>query len=375
MRFLTFVIKNLLRRPGRSSLTVLGISLAVAAAISLIGVSQGFEQSYFELYTGYGVDLVVQRSGRAQQIASGLNQELGDRIRRLPGVNEVIYGLVDIVSFEEADLFVVLVNGWERDCPTIDHFQFIAGRKFRPGDQESVLLGKTLADSLGKHVGDEIDLYGRKLKVIGVYESRNVYENSFVIMPLDVLQKLTDRPGQVTGFTIEADPGSTPEEIDELRRRIEALEPRLAVLPTAEFVGSIAHIRAAQAMAWLTSTVAMILGGIGVLNTMIMSVSERTRELGVLRAIGWPRSRVVRMILAESIFISLAGAVVGIGGGMLLTEILGRIRATAGFISGHIAPDIIAEGIALALAMGLIGAAYPAYWSAGLRPVDALRHK
>lgn len=375
MRFLTFVAKNLMRRPGRTSLTVLGISLAVAAAVSLIGVSEGFERSYFELYTGYGVDLVVQRSGRSQQIASGLNEDLGDRIRRLPGVRQVIGGLVDVVSFEEADLFVVLVNGWTRDCPTLERYQLLSGRRFAPSDQESVMLGETLAANLGKHVGDDIELYGQQFRVIGLYESRNVYENSFLIMPIDVLQKLTDRPGQVTGFTIESDPGATPEQIEELKRRIEALEPRLAVLPTAEFVGSIAHIRAAQAMAWLTSTVAMLLGGIGVLNTMIMSVSERTRELGVLRAIGWPRGRVVRMILSESVFISLAGAAVGTAGGLLLPEILGRIRVTAGFISGHVAPGIILEGVALALAMGLIGAAYPAYYGAGLHPVDALRHK
>ena len=375
MRFVTFVVKNLLRRPGRTSLTALGISLAVAAAVSLIGVAEGFERSYFELYTGYGVDLVVQRSGRAQQIASGLNESLGEQMSRLPGVKQVIGGLVDIVSFEEADLFVVVVNGWTRDCPTIDRYNFLDGRKFVPSDQEAVLMGKKLAETLGKQVGDELELYGRKFEIVGIYESHNVYENSFVIMPLDVLQRLTDRPGQVTGFTIEADPRATPQQIDELKRRIEALEPRLAVLPTKEFVGSIAPIRAAQAMAWLTSTVAMLLGGIGVLNTMIMSVSERTRELGVLRAIGWPRGRVVRMILSESVFISLAGAVAGTAGGLALTEILGRIRITAGFISGHVAPSIIAEGVALALAMGLVGAAYPAYWGAGLHPVDALRHK
>jgi putative ABC transport system permease protein len=371
VRFVTFVAKNLLRRPGRSSLTVVGISLAVAAAVSLIGISEGFERSYLDLYNRADVDLIVQRSGRAQQLSNGLNEDLGDRIRRLPGVRQVMSGLVDVVSFEEADLYVVLVNGWTRDCPTLDRLKIVSGRRFTDADQETVMLGKVLAANLGKRVGDSIELYGRRFEVIGVYESFNVYENGFVIMPLDVLQRLTDRPHEVSGFTVSVD----PDRIGELKRRIEGLAPRLTVQTTANFVGSITQIRMARAMAWVTSAVAIVLGGIGVLNTMVMSVVERTRELGVLRAIGWSRTRVVRMVLSESALLSLAGAALGTSAGALLTEFLGRFPTTAGFIEGHVAPHVIAQGIAIALAMGLLGAAYPAFWSAGLRPVEALHRK
>ncbi len=375
MRFLTFAAKNLLRRPARSALTLVGIALAVAAVVSLLGISDGFERSYYELYSGRGIDLVVHHAGRSQQLSSGLDQALGDRIRRLPGVRDVIGGLVDVVSFEQADLFVVLVNGWDADSSIFDRLKIVSGRKLKNSDHRQLLLGKVLAANLGKRVGDVIDLYGQHFHIAGIFESFNVYENGSIAMLLGEMQQLTDRRNEVSGFTVEAEPTANAAAISALKRSIERLAPELTVLSTVEFVNSVAQIRMARAMAWLTSAVAVVLGGIGVLNTMIMSVFERTRELGVLRALGWSRQRIVRMILSESVLLTLSGAAIGSASGVALAQALGRFHTTAGLIEGRVAPIVILQGFLLALAIGLFGAAYPAWWSASLRPVDALRQK
>ncbi|HQU42726.1 MAG TPA: ABC transporter permease [Pirellulales bacterium] len=373
--FLTLVIKNLFRRRQRSLLTTLGIALAVTAVVSLVGISDGFEQSYLDLYAQRGIDLVVQRSGRSEQLASGLDQRLGGRIRRLPGVREVIGGMVDVVSLEEDDPMMVIVNGWPADCPLFDRLTFLSGRSLTSSDRRGVLLGKVLAGNLDKRVGDSIELYGRAFEVVGIFESYNVYENGAVVMLLDVLQKETDRPGEVSGFTVEAEPGAPKQAIDELKGRIEKLEPRLSVLSTSDFVSSIAQIRAARAMAWLTSTVALILGGIGVLNTMAMSVFERTQEFGVLRAVGWRRGRILTMILSEALLLALFGALLGSVGGVAMPLVLSHVRSAAGVIEGRVAPAVVVEGIAIALSMGVIGAIYPAYLAASLRPVEAMRQR
>lgn len=374
MWFVTFVFKSLLRQPARSSFTAVGIALAVAATVSLVGISRGFERSYLELYSKRGIDLVVQHAGRSQQIANDIDESFGDRIRQLPGVREVIGGLVDVVSFEEADLYVVLVNSCPPDSPLFDQLRVISGRRLTESDSEAAMLGRVLAGNLGKAAGDTIELYGQPFAVVGIFESANVYENGSVVVPLRVLQRLTDRPHKVSGFTVEAEPGSDKETIEELKRRIERLDPSLAVLASGEFVASITQIRVARAMAWVTSTVAMVLGGIGVLNTMAMSVYERTREFGLLRALGWPRRRVVRTILAESALLAVAGAVLGSLMGLALPKLLGQVRSMSGLIEGSIDPVILAQGFAIALFMGLAGAAYPALWAASLRPIDAL-HK
>jgi putative ABC transport system permease protein len=375
MWFVTFVIKSLLRQPARSSFTAIGIGLAVAATVSLVGISQGFEKSYLELYTKRGVDLVVQRSGRTEQVTSTLDERVGARIRELPGVYQLIGGLVDVVSFEEADLYVVLVNGWPPDSPIFDQIKILSGRQLYDSDEDAVMLGRVLAGNLGKLVGDHVELYGKQFDVVGIFESTSVYENGSVVIPLDVLQRLTDRPHEVTGFTVEATPGATQEEIEELKQQIQNLDPSLNVLASGEFVASITQIRTARAMAWITSTVAMVLGGIGVLNTMAMSVYERTREFGLLRALGWPRLRVVRTILAESVLLALAGAALGSLIGLILPRLLAQVRAMSGLIEGNIDPLVVIQGVAIALLMGLAGAAYPAYWGASLRPIDALHHK
>jgi putative ABC transport system permease protein len=375
MWFVTFVIKSLLRQPARSSFTAIGIGLAVAATVSLVGISAGFERSYYNLYARRGIDLVVQRSGRTQQLGNEMDQGFEDRIRELPGVDQVIGGLVDVVSFEQADLFVVLVNGWPTDSPLFGDLKLDSGRRLTADDENQAMLGRVLAGNLGKRVGDKIELYGQEFEVVGVFESSNVYENGSVIVTLPVLQRLTDRPHEVSGITVQADPAAGKEEIEQLKKRIEALDPGLSALATGEFVASINQIRVSRAMAWITSTVAMVLGGIGVLNTMAMSVYERTREFGLLRALGWPRRRVVRTILVESALLAITGAIAGSAVGMVLPKLLGHVRAMSGLIEGSIEPVVVLQGFAIALVMAFAGAAYPAYRGASLRPIDALRHK
>jgi putative ABC transport system permease protein len=169
--------------------------------------------------------------------------------------------------------------------------------------------------------------------------------------------------------------------IQRARREIEALpSPKggiwgIAATPVEDYIRNTSQIRMAEAMAWMTAVIALLIGAIGVLNTMIMSVFERTREIGILRAIGWRKSRVVRLILYESLLFSIAGAVVGIVGAVVLTRSLSWWPMVSGLIKGDVAPKVMIEGFFIALAVGLLGGAYPAYRGAHLLPTEALRHE
>jgi putative ABC transport system permease protein len=166
-----------------------------------------------------------------------------------------------------------------------------------------------------------------------------------------------------------------------VKKQIESLRDQrgrtlgLAAQSTKDFVQSTAQIQLAHAMAWVTSAIALVIGAVGILNTMIMSVFERTREIGILRAIGWRKVRVVRMILAESFVLCLAGAAMGIVGALGLARLLSKFPATSGYIQGDIAPVVIAEGFVMAFLVGLIGGIYPAYRGAQLMPTEALHHE
>ncbi len=375
MRFLTFVVKNLIRRPIRSALTVVGLSVAICAVVALVGIAEGFKRSFLELYQQRGVDLVVLRAGASDYLTSTLDQSLEDRIQRVPGVKSVTGGQLDFVSFEDHDLFLVNVNGWEPGCFLFDELRILEGRKLHAGDRKAVMLGTVLAKNLGKHAGDRLELYGQPdFEIVGVFESFHLYENSGIVMPLAELQRAKDQKGRVTGFTVIVE-GGPQRDVEAVQRAIQAIDRGLLVLTTEDYASSTMQFRAAEGMAWLTSAVALIVGAIGMLNTMAMSVFERTGELGLLRAVGWRKSRVVRMILAEAEMLSLSAAVLGTLAARVLTRFLANVGPTRGLIEGRFDPDVIARGFLVAVLLGLVGALYPAMRAARLAPTEALRNQ
>ncbi len=364
--------KNLWRRPFRSALTVVGLAVSVTAVVALVGVSESLESSFLDLYTKRGADLVVQRRGGAAQLSKGIDLTVGDRIRALPGVREVIAGLMDMVSFEDRDLFMVIVNGWEPNCPVFERVNVISGRRLAAGDGRKVMLGRILAENLGKHVGDHVPLYGQNFEVVGVFESFSVYENGAVFMLLDELQRQMDRPGEVTGFVVQS-ANKSSNAIAELRRQIDAFNPEIVATPCAEFVDSLAQMKLARNMSWFTALFAVVIGAIGMMNTMAMTVFERRGEIATLLAIGWRRFRVIRLILSESLLLGAIGAIGGCLLGIALTLALAHWRKTSGLVQGDISPRAILEGAGVAVLIAGTGAFWPAFRCVRLPIAETLR--
>ncbi|MFO0790776.1 MAG: ABC transporter permease [Pirellulales bacterium] len=364
--------KNLWRRPIRSGLTAIGLAVSVSAIVALVGVSESLESSFLDLYMKRGTDLVVQRRGGAVQISKGIDVKLGDRLRKIPGVNIVIAGLMDLVSFEDRDLFMVIVNGWEPECPVLYRVKLLSGRRLVAGDGRVVMLGRILAANLGKQVGDELQIYGQTFKVVGVFESFSVYENGAVFMMLDELQRQMDRPGEVTGFAIECKDRS-PDSVRKIQAEIEKLDPAIAATPCAEFVNSLSQMKITRNMSWFTALFAIVIGAIGMLNTMAMTVYERRGEIATLRAMGWRTLRVMRLVVGEAMFVAVAGIALGTLLGIGVTAVLAHWHRTSGLIQGDISMQAIAEGAGVAVGIAIIGAAWPAYRCAQLPLAETLR--
>jgi len=372
MHIWTVALKNLRRRTARSALAVTGMAIAVASVVALVGISRSLESSFLNLYIKRGTDLVVQPRGGTMQLSKGINPAFGDQIRKIPGVRGVIGGLMDMVSFEDNELFMVIVNGWAPDSPVLDQVHLLNGRRILAGDGRKVMLGRILAANLGKQVGDHLKIYGQDFEVIGIFESFSVYENGAVFMPLDEMQHQMDRPGEVTGFVVDAI-DKQPAAVAEIRRQIEALDPHVAATPCAEFVSSLTQIKIARAMSWFTSLFAIAIGAIGVLNTMAMAVFERRGEIASLRSMGWPKWRVVQLILVESLFLSLAGAAIGTVVGIAITIVLSHLKRTSGLVQGDISLRAICEGICVAILIAIVGAILPAYRCARSPIAETLR--
>jgi putative ABC transport system permease protein len=349
--------------------------MAVGAVVALVGIARGFEQSLRAVYEGRGIDLMVLRAGSMQRFSSVLDAGLGQKIRQLPGVQAVYPGLVDVVSFEDLNLFGVVIQGFPRDAGPLENVKLIAGRAMGPRDRRVVMLGKVLAQNLDKTVGQSFEVVpGETFQVVGIYESFNVFENGSMIMALDELQQLMGREGEVTHFMVRSDQHDQAT-LERLRRQIKALAPAIEAMPTRQYVDASVEIRMARSVAWLTSSIALIVGTIGMINTMLTAVFERTRELAVLRAIGWRKARVVRLILWESVLLGLAGAAVGTVVAIGLTQFLSRLPASGRMVSGEISLEVILQGLLIAVLVGVAGGLYPALRAARLLPTEGLRHE
>lgn len=376
MWFSTFLLKNLRRRPVRSLLTIFAVSIAVGSVVALVGIASGFQRSFTRLYEDVGIDLLVVRSGNARRLTSQLNESLGDKIRQIDGVREVVPGLGEVVSFDEFDLFVVPVSGLVPGTVIFDHMKVTSGRKLKASDQREIMLGITLAETLGKKVGEQLDVVeGETFEIVGIFETLNGIEDGSIVMALAELQSLMDREGNVTGFSVLTDDSSNREQINRIKGEIEQLEKGIKARPTKEHVETLTEIQMAKGMAWITSAVAFIIGTVSMLNTMFMSVQERTREIGILRSIGWPRKRVVEMILGESLVLSFLGALTGTLAALVLVAVLSRLPFINGVIEFQVQPLVILQGFLVAIGLGFVGGLIPSSTAASLSPTTALRHE
>lgn len=374
MTFLSFIRKNLLQRRARSLLTISGLAVAVTTIVTLVGISWRFEEMFLQHYGGSGSGFVVQRRGGTQRLNSGLDEGLGERIQQLPNAARVIGTLMDVVALEQHGMYAVIVNGWTHDSLVYDRVKILSGRRLREGDRQCVMLGTVLSGNTGKRVGDTIQIYAEEFQVVGVFESFSSIENGAAFFPLPELQRLTGRPGLMTGYSVRAR-DIREEPLEELKRQIESLAPHVVAMPTAEFVGSINQLQLSRSIAWIVSTIAVAIGAIGMLNTMVMAVTERTREIGTLRALGWRTRRVAAAIVLEAILLSIAGAAIGCVLAIGVLRILSRLPNTSGLVDGRLSPGVLLLGVALALAISIAGAAYPAWWGARLSPMEAIRRK
>jgi putative ABC transport system permease protein len=384
MYFASFILKNLTRRPIRTALTVLGLAVAVGSMIALLGVSHNVEVTVAEGFERRGVDLVVLQGGVTDQLSSDLDEKIVDQVRKIPGVDQhgVDIGLIQVVDLKRpsGNSIPAVTIGWPPDNFGYDDLILLKGRRLVEGDRRKVMVGHTVADNLKKTVGDSVDLSEQQFEIVGIFKSFSVFENGSIIMLLAEDQEISSRKGRVTGFSIRVDKSidHPDQDVEAVRQRIEEITDdtgkHLSAQTIKDYMQSAWHLTMLKAMTWMVSVIALVIGVISMLNTMIMSVLERTQEIGILRAMGWPKSRIVRMILWEAVVLGLAAATIGALGAVGFTYVLTLFPKVNGFIESGIAPMVIAKGFGLTVLIGLAGAAYPAIRAARLLPTEAIRH-
>ncbi|MGA2255684.1 MAG: ABC transporter permease [Thermoguttaceae bacterium] len=383
MRFSTFIFRNVLRRRIRSTLTMTGMAVAVTFVVVLVGLANGLSKSMLKLYVDRGVSLIVTDKGSINPLSGTVPASVATAIEKLDGVAATCAGLVEFQAIEDLGDEPVGVQGWPAGNYMFRELKIIDGENLSDRDpgSKSIVVGSTLATARSLKVGQTLTIAGKEFHIVGVFETSEDLENGMVVMLLGDAQYLFGKTGKMTGCTVKVKDTSEAG-IAAVRAQIEGpvadacgLAGKIRAKSPSDFVKQNGQVRIVTLFAWLVSIVTLFISGILVLNTMFMAVFERTREIGILRAIGWRPSRVLRMILLESILLSVGGGIVGTLSGLGLIKLLSYLPTVNGIVQQAISIDIVVKGFAIAIIVGLIGAAYPAYRGSSLLPTEALRHE
>jgi putative ABC transport system permease protein len=366
MTLLQFTFKNLSRRPIRTALTVMGIGVGIGAVVALLGLARGLTQSWEDAINARGTDLVV-RKGHGL-MAQPFDDKLIDQVRADSRVAEATGVLVETLSVEEVPIMVV--SGREWGGYLWDSLKVVQGRLPKDANEKAVVVGTLAIASLEKKVGDTVSLEGGDFTICGIVDGKAFVENGSLFIALNQLQELMQKQGRMNFINLKAKEGTRIEDLQQaLAKKLEGY----SVDTAREVAQNNDGVKIFEAMNWGTSAVALLVGTFGVMNTMFMSVFERTREIGILIAIGWRRGRILRMIVYESVVLCLFAGLLGIGFGFVLLKVLAALPFIAGKLEPHFGSDIVIIALGLSVFVGLLSGLYPAWHCTKINPSEALR--
>jgi putative ABC transport system permease protein len=363
MTWAGLVRRNLLRRQARTSFTAAGVALGVGLIVALLSVTAGATKTADQLIHIGRADFGIFQAGASDLTLSRLPSSLAAAVAREPGVDATgrIYLYVTNAG---------LVFGFARDEFPAQRLVITQGRR-ASGDE--ALVGDAQARAKGLRPGDTVAVGRRRFRIAGVFHTGDPFEDGGIVLPLPVVQRLAGRPGDVTTISVAVSLGAKPRDV---ARRLEHDFPgTTAVTEPGQVVRIDTSSRVIISTGWIISLLALIVGGIAVTNTMAMSVFERIREIGILRAVGWSTMRIAALIVCEAFGICLLALAVGLALGYAAAQVFSDHAAAGSLLQPDFTAGVFAWGLAFALGVGVLGAAYPTWRAVRLTPVEALRHE
>ena len=253
------------------------------------------------------------------------------------------------------------------------NLKLVSGRMPTDAEEPAVVLGQTAAEVLKKKLGDVVQLETKELKVVGIIDGGALVENGSLIISLPLFQEISGNEGKINIIDVRATPGSSEDDVKRLCVAINSVVPEARAMVAGEHVGNSQAYRFISAMSWGTSLLAVIVGVLGVMNTMLMTVFERKQEICILLAIGWKRSRIIGMILWESALLGFFGGIGGVLIGVVGVKIMETLPAIHGLLEPDLSVGLMINSVLIALVVGVISGIYPAWRSSRLTPSLAMQ--
>ena len=387
--------RSIRERKARSILTVLGIAVGIAAIVSLMSVGYGMEEAITGELTGMA-DMISVMPGEIRgahsyiEKGSFTDRDVSD-LQRIGGIKDISTMTYDAAEVEyrnkRAPIFVIGGDTKELEGFYVEPVGLKEGRWLRENDYKGCVIGDRVANDFFDeviHVNDKLVINGEKFVVVGIFEkgdmlySNDVDRNIFLTLRAakEVLQ--TDEIKYIIVRVYEIDEAEgIAEEIEERINDNHGLDDFAMAMTMGsmiEMMGDIFNI--IRGVLAGIAAIALVVASIGIMNTMLMSVMERTHEIGVMKAIGAKSSDVLSLFLLESSMVSLVGGVAGCGLGWVVAKVLSFLASTASGleIAAIVKPEVLLGGIAVALIVGVLSGFYPARKASKMSPVEAVRY-
>ena len=375
MNYFKLIMKNPFRNKTRSFLAIVGIAIGIATIVALGLITASLEDSTETTLKDGAAEITVTKIGSSMSGSSGnLNESYIEELSKIEGVEKTA-GLLESTimdsSSERSNQFGFTLYGAKPDDLNIVGINNINGSVYKENENE-LIVGKTHADEENYTIGDTIDVYGNEFKITGIYETGSIFYDSSMYTGIERLQNLTDNEGEISSISVKI---MKDADLNTVNEKIKTeYNNTLNTITTEEMAQTINDtLSMINSATTAIEALAIIIGGLGVINTMMMTVFERTREIGVLKSVGWSKKRILTMIMGESIVLTILSGIIGSVLGVLAVVILFKLGGDDMTLVFSI--NIFIKAFAVALTVGILGGLYPAIKASKLSPTEALRYE
>ena len=360
-------VRNILRNKSRCLLTLLGVAAGLSFYLSITAITHNLNRELSEVLSGYSTDITVLSKRAASSFSSRIRANDYAELQAYLGdsVSPLVIGSLR----EEWNPYAMVLgtSHW-----TTSRFGLLEGRFPTDGKQE-VVIGTLLANQIGVTVGQALTLSNSQYRITGIHGSGSRLIDGSVLMNLNEAQQLFGREQQINIALVRVQKSG---DIQQIIQQINARFPKLKASQSSDFLRNSRLFIVATSCSQAVAVISFIGTCLIVTNTMLMAVGERTKEIGILMAIGWRPHLVLRMLFAESLTICLSGALLG---NCLAIGILRILNYSKVIGFGWIPTTLPVESVALSLGMALLLACTAILWPAAiiynLTPLEALRHE
>ena len=380
MRTESLVLKNLARRKGRTVLNSIGLILAIDVIVATITISNSMEIKIGEEVEKYGPNVVVTPDTKSINVPYGSvtvgsstfdeatlkNLETIENAVNIRIVSPKLFGQTE---YEESNLLLVGVNADAERLLKV--WWDINGEIPEPGSDET-LLGSEVYSALEFSIGSSIDMNDRTFTVTGYLSETGSNDDYTVFLPLATAQEMMGLPGKVSVVDIGALCSDCP--VEEISKQIMDAIPGVKATPVKQAVETrMMAVEQAASFSLGLASVVLVAGCIGVMNTMVSSVHQRRREIGVFLSLGADSSFVYRIFLFEAVLLGLAGGLLGAGLGVASSVLLGPLVLSTATSISNVPRFVVPLSLAISVVTCLVASLYPTWRATKIDPVSALK--